>query len=99
MANLRQCSRCKSTIDISFFGMNRKKEPYKTCDSCRNKNKRAEPLKRSDTDFVDDTLLTTAESSSPPEASDNLVGEDRQFGGKLLYKDLIFHHSLNSLRR
>ena len=39
MANLQQCSRCKSTIDISFFGLNRKKEPYKTCDNCRNKNK------------------------------------------------------------
>ena len=37
MANLQKCSRCKSTIDISFFGMNRKKEPYKTCDTSRNK--------------------------------------------------------------
>ena len=35
-----QCSRCKSIIDISFFGLNRKKEPYKTCDNCRNKNKK-----------------------------------------------------------
>ena len=39
MANLRKCSRCKSEIDISYFGMNRKKEPYKTCDNCRKKNK------------------------------------------------------------
>ena len=39
MANLRKCSRCKSEIDISYFGMSRKKEPYKTCDNCRNKNK------------------------------------------------------------
>ena len=37
MANLMKCSRCKSEIDISYFGMNRKKEPYKTCDNCRNK--------------------------------------------------------------
>ena len=35
MENLRQCSRCKSNIDISYFGLNRKKEPYKTCDNCR----------------------------------------------------------------
>ena len=40
MANLRKCSRCKSEIDISYFGMSRKKEPYKTCDNCRNKNKK-----------------------------------------------------------
>ena len=37
MTELRTCSRCKSTSDISYFGMNRKKEPYKTCDNCRNK--------------------------------------------------------------
>jgi len=35
MANLQTCSRCKSTIDISYFGLNRKKQPYKTCVSCR----------------------------------------------------------------
>ena len=39
MANLRVCSRCKSNIDISYFGLSRKKEPYKTCDNCRNKKK------------------------------------------------------------
>ena len=32
---LQTCSRCKSEIDISYFGMDRKKEPYKTCDNCR----------------------------------------------------------------
>ena len=36
MANLQRCSRCKSEIDISFFGLNRKKQPYKTCINCRN---------------------------------------------------------------
>ena len=40
MTELRKCSRCKSEIDISYFGMNRKKEPYKTCDNCRNKSKK-----------------------------------------------------------
>ena len=42
MANLRVCSRCKSNIDISFFGLSRKMEPYKTCDNCRNKKKASE---------------------------------------------------------
>ena len=37
MANLRKCTRCKSEIDISYCGMSRKKEPYKTCDNCRTK--------------------------------------------------------------
>ena len=29
MANLRKCSRCKSEIDLSYFGMNRKKNHIK----------------------------------------------------------------------
>ena len=40
---LRKCSRCLSTIHISYFGVNKKKEPNKTCDNCRktcNKNKK-----------------------------------------------------------
>ena len=53
MANLQKCSRCKSTIDISFFGLNRKKEPYKTCEKCRSKKKKPQPIKRTDIDFVD----------------------------------------------
>ena len=40
MANLKTCSRCKSEIDISYFGINRKKEPYKTCVNCRSKPKK-----------------------------------------------------------
>ena len=36
MANLQKCTRCKSTIDISYFGMNGKTEPYKTWHNCRN---------------------------------------------------------------
>ena len=53
MAKLQKCSRCKSTIDISLFGLNRKKEPYKTCDKCRSKKKTPQPMKRTDIDFVD----------------------------------------------
>ena len=40
MTNLKRCSRCKSEMDISYFGMNRKKEPYKTCDNCRSRTKK-----------------------------------------------------------
>ena len=36
MANLQKCSRCKSEVDISYFGLNRKPQPYKTCETCRN---------------------------------------------------------------
>jgi DNA polymerase III epsilon subunit-like protein len=65
MANLRKCTRCKSTIDISYFGMSRKKEPYKTCDNCRNKSDKTSnptpPL--SDTE----NTSTTAETHSIPE--------------------------------
>ena len=40
MAELRQCSRCKSTIEIKYFSINRKGEHYKCCDRCReNKQK------------------------------------------------------------
>ena len=61
MANLRKCSRCKSEIDISYFGMNRKKEPYKTCDNCRNKlNKTNKPTPLSDSE----NTSTTAETQS-----------------------------------
>ena len=61
MANLKTCSRCKSEIDISYVGLNRKKETYNTCVNCRSKPKNTSiTLKRSDTDFVDagDTVRT-----------------------------------------
>ncbi len=58
MTNLQKCTRCKSEIDISYFGINRKKQPYKTCVNCRSKPKTPRndkpELKRSDEDFVSD---------------------------------------------
>ena len=62
MANLRECTRCKSTIDISYFGMNRKNEPYKTCDNCRNKtNKTSKPTPPlSDSENTSTTAETTS---------------------------------------
>lgn len=64
MANLRKCSRCKSEVDISYFGMSRKKEPYKTCDNCRNKKSVSNPPKKTDDDNVSTTTQDTCE---PPE--------------------------------
>ena len=52
MSNLCKCTRCKSTIDISYFGMNRKKEPYKTCDNCRNKTKQTKSCNRNRNRFM-----------------------------------------------
>jgi DNA polymerase III alpha subunit (gram-positive type) len=60
MANLRKCTRCKSEIDISYFGMSRKKEPYKTCDNCRtkkNKTIQAPP-------DIEENPTTTSETQS-----------------------------------
>ena len=42
MAELRKCSRCRSEIKLTYFGSGRKGEPYKTCDTCRNKKKQIE---------------------------------------------------------
>lgn len=39
MTELKKCSRCRSEIELKYFGINRKGEPYKTCDNCRNKKK------------------------------------------------------------
>ncbi len=33
---LRTCSRCKSTILLKYFEINRKGELYKLCNNCRN---------------------------------------------------------------
>ena len=38
MAELKKCSRCRSEIELKYFGINRKGEPYKTCETCRNKS-------------------------------------------------------------
>ena len=53
MANLQKCSRCKSEIDISYFGLNRKKQPYKTCVNCRSKKSSGKPLITTDNENFD----------------------------------------------
>ena len=42
MTELRKCSKCRSVIELTCFGINRKGEPYKTCDTCGNKKKQLE---------------------------------------------------------
>ena len=39
MAELRKCSRCRSEIELKYFGINRKGERNKTCESCLNKTR------------------------------------------------------------
>ena len=37
MAELKKCSRCRSEIELNYFGINRKGEHNKTCETCLNK--------------------------------------------------------------
>ena len=37
---LKQCSRCNSTILLKYFEVNRKGELFKTCNNCRNNDKK-----------------------------------------------------------
>ena len=39
MAELRKCSRCRSVIELKYFGINRKGEYNKTCINCLDKAK------------------------------------------------------------
>ena len=64
-------ARCKSEVDISFFGLNRKKQPYKTCVTCRSKAKKQHaPLKRTDTDFVNGVAETKQVEPTPSDTED-----------------------------
>ena len=40
MAELRKCSRCRSEIELKYFGLNRKGKHNKTCITCLDKNER-----------------------------------------------------------
>ena len=74
MAELRKCSRCRSEILLTYFAINRKGEHNKTCETCLNKTRKTKlvsnvpsdfkPLKRTDTDFVDDIIRKTAPDTS-----------------------------------
>ena len=67
MTNLQECTRCKSTIDISYFGMNRKHEPYKTCYNCRDKNQKTRKLTHTPPSSDIEDKSTATETHSVPE--------------------------------
>ena len=81
MTELRKCARCRSEILLKYFAINRKGERNKTCETCLSKIRKTKqvstvpsdfnPLRRIDTDFVEDNVSTTT-----PDTGDNLVGED-----------------------
>jgi len=56
MSNLKTCSRCNSTLDKSFFGVNRKKQLYKTCVTCRGKPAKQTDTKKNDVDQVENEI-------------------------------------------
>ena len=39
MTTLRQCSRCKSKLELAYFEKNRQGEYYKCCNNCLSKNR------------------------------------------------------------
>ena len=44
MAELRKCSRCRSEIELKYFGINRKGEHNKTCITCLDKKKERDAI-------------------------------------------------------
>jgi hypothetical protein len=40
---LIQCARCKSTMLVKYFSINKKGQLYKTCDNCREKRRKKNP--------------------------------------------------------
>ena len=45
MTELRKCSRCRSVIELTYFGINRKGEYNKTCINCLDKKKERDAIK------------------------------------------------------
>ena len=59
MAELRKCSRCRSEIEFNYFGINRKGEHNKTCETCLNKSRayQQKPKKRIPIDATDVAVI------------------------------------------
>ena len=73
MANLQKCSKCKSDQELKYFSINKKGQPYKTCDNCRNKREPASDnqsvldaikLMTDATHKLEETIKDTPSSSS-----------------------------------
>ena len=45
MAELRKCSSCRSVIELTYFGIDRKREYNKTCIKCLGKKKERDAIK------------------------------------------------------
>ena len=77
MTELRKCARCRSEIVLKYFAINREGEYNKTCETCLSKIRKTKPvstvpsdfkpLKRTDTDFVNDNVSTTTPYTSEEE--------------------------------
>ena len=83
MANLRVCSRCKSNIDISYFGMSRKKEPYKTCNNCRPGFKKENKITINHYEIIDKELRNEYEKETGVNSED------------FSYKDFTFQEQVD----
>ena len=91
MANLQKCPRCKKEIDVSYFGLNRKKQPYKICVNCRSyaQLKRSESLKMKKE--IDKEFLEQCEAEGIPVYCNSEYGmfgqlpassDEEEWGGK-----------------
>ena len=66
MANLQKCSKCKSEQELKYFSINKKGQPYKTCDTCRSK--RAAAAKPDDKTVIQDVLQLMASATQKLES-------------------------------
>ena len=57
---LKQCSRCHSTILLKYFEVNRKGELFKTCNNCRNNKKQYYETSKDDIDKKQDKAAHAA---------------------------------------
>ena len=57
MAELRKCGRCRSVIELTYFGINRKGKHNNTCITCLDKRTRKQELLKLCVAIVDVNLI------------------------------------------
>jgi hypothetical protein len=57
MTETKKCTRCGSTVELKYFELNRKGEPFKTCDRCRNYKSKPVNFMNCDDDKVYDAII------------------------------------------
>jgi hypothetical protein len=57
MTETKKCSRCGSTVELKYFELNRKGEPFKTCDRCRANKSKPVNFMNCDDDAVYDAII------------------------------------------